>query len=137
MGSVALSPDVTLPDAVVPKREFSVERYSSSSASTPEAAETAAGSSGKTTQEPTPAPKRKGGRKPVSSASSSDMVMALMRAFRYMQRQRNGSRGTVKLKRPSVNDALSTSNNWRQPSSTMKRLSRISSRVTVRLPTSV
>lgn len=64
MGSVANS-DVTLPDAVVPKREPSIERYTSSAASSPERDDSAGAVSEKTNQEPAPAPKRKGGRKPV------------------------------------------------------------------------
>lgn len=67
MGSVS-NADATLPEAVVPKREPSIERYSSCSASTPGQAEGAgAGSEQQSqSQEPAPAPKRKGGRKPVS-----------------------------------------------------------------------
>ncbi|KIW25028.1 hypothetical protein, variant 3 [Cladophialophora immunda] len=68
MGSVA-NTDVTLPDAVVPKRESSGERYSSSSASTPEAADDAGGDEGHSSKEPAPAPKRKGGRKPIYATS--------------------------------------------------------------------
>ncbi len=65
MGSVA-NADVTLPDIVIPKRESSLDRYTSDSGSTPDLDDGAAGGSEQTTQEPTPAPKRKGGRKPVS-----------------------------------------------------------------------
>lgn len=62
MGSVA-NTDVTLPDAVVPKRESSLDRYSSFSGSTPEE-EDGIGEE-QVSLEPAPAPKRKGGRKPV------------------------------------------------------------------------
>ncbi|OAP57973.1 hypothetical protein AYL99_07063 [Fonsecaea erecta] len=68
MGSLA-NTDVTLPDAVVPKRESSVERYSSSSASTPEPTDDAGGDDGHLSKEPAPAPKRKGGRKPIYATS--------------------------------------------------------------------
>ncbi|KIW96377.1 uncharacterized protein Z519_03446 [Cladophialophora bantiana CBS 173.52] len=68
MGSVA-NTDVTLPDAVIPKRESSGEQYSSSSASTPEPADDTAGDAGHTSKEPAPAPKRKGGRKPIYATS--------------------------------------------------------------------
>ncbi|KIX02045.1 uncharacterized protein Z518_07984 [Rhinocladiella mackenziei CBS 650.93] len=68
MGSVA-NADVTLPDVVVPKRESSIDRYTSSSASTPEPGDAAGGSSEQATQEPTPVPKRKGGRKPIYATS--------------------------------------------------------------------
>ncbi|KAK6371293.1 hypothetical protein LTS17_009024 [Exophiala oligosperma] len=68
MGSVANS-DVTLPDAVVPKREPSIERYTSSAASSPERDDSAGAVSEKTNQEPAPAPKRKGGRKPIYATS--------------------------------------------------------------------
>lgn len=64
MGSVANS-DVILPDSVVPKREPSAERYTSSLASSPEPDDSTGAASEKHTQEPAPAPKRKGGRKPV------------------------------------------------------------------------
>lgn len=73
MGSVA-NHDATLPDAVVPKRESSVERYTSSTESTPEFDESVGGGSEKPTQEPTPAPKRKGGRKPVCLAQTFHRV---------------------------------------------------------------
>ena len=65
MGSVANS-DVTLPDAVVPKRESSLDRYSSSLGSTPEAEDGAQGGEDDVAPNPAPPPKRKGGRKPVS-----------------------------------------------------------------------
>ncbi|KAL2431573.1 hypothetical protein ABEF95_011607 [Exophiala dermatitidis] len=69
MGSLS-NADSTLPDAVVPKREPSIERYSSSSASTPGQAEaTTATGSEQPGQEPAPAPKRKGGRKPIYATS--------------------------------------------------------------------
>ncbi|KAL2424686.1 hypothetical protein ABEF91_001207 [Exophiala dermatitidis] len=69
MGSLS-NADSTLPDAVVPKREPSIERYSSSSASTPGQAEaTTATGSEQPAQEPAPAPKRKGGRKPIYATS--------------------------------------------------------------------
>ena len=66
MGSVA-NPDATLPEAVVPKRELSVERYTSSAASSPECDDSVEANSEKPSQDPAPAPKRKGGRKPVCS----------------------------------------------------------------------
>lgn len=68
MGSVA-NADVTLPDAVVPKRESSIERYTSSSASTPDPDDAAVDGLEQATQEPAPAPKRKGGRKPIYATS--------------------------------------------------------------------
>lgn len=63
MGSVA-NTDVTLSDAVVTKRESSVDRYSSFSASTPEDEDGPLGEE-QASLEPAPPPKRKGGRKPV------------------------------------------------------------------------
>ena len=68
MGSVAIS-DVTLPDAVVPKREPSLDRYSSSLVSTPEAGDGLHDYEERVATDPAPAPKRKGGRKPVSAWS--------------------------------------------------------------------
>ncbi|OAG34475.1 hypothetical protein AYO21_11384 [Fonsecaea monophora] len=68
MGSVA-DTDVTLPDAVVPKRESSGDRYSSCSASTPEPTDEAGGDEVHSSKEPAPAPKRKGGRKPIYATS--------------------------------------------------------------------
>jgi flagellar motility protein MotE (MotC chaperone) len=68
MGSVS-NADATLPDAVVPKRESSLERYSSCSASTPGQAEGVGAGSEQPSQEPAPAPKRKGGRKPIYATS--------------------------------------------------------------------
>jgi hypothetical protein len=65
MGSVA-NTDVTIPDAVVPKRELSIDDYLSDTPSTPDGNDTVEGSSEQPNPEPTPAPKRKGGRKPVS-----------------------------------------------------------------------
>ena len=65
MGSVA-NPDVTIPDAVIPKREASIEEYTDSSVSSPDPSDIAGVGSEQANQEPTPAPKRKGGRKPVS-----------------------------------------------------------------------
>jgi hypothetical protein len=59
--------DVTIPDAVVPKRELSLEEYSSSLDSTPEPSDNTGRGSEQPSQEPAPAPKRKGGRKPVST----------------------------------------------------------------------
>ena len=64
MGSVA-NTDVTLPDAVVPKRESSVDRYSSFSVSTPDEEDGVGAGEEQLPLEPAPAPKRKGGRKPV------------------------------------------------------------------------
>ncbi|ETI27698.1 hypothetical protein G647_00147 [Cladophialophora carrionii CBS 160.54] len=68
MGSVA-NTDVTLSDAVVPKRESSVDRYSSFSVSTPEGEDGAPGGEEHRAAEPAPAPKRKGGRKPIYATS--------------------------------------------------------------------
>ncbi|KAK5444385.1 hypothetical protein LTS15_010500 [Exophiala xenobiotica] len=68
MGSVA-NPDVSLPEAVVPKREPSVERYTSSTPSSPECDDSLEASSEKPSQDPAPAPKRKGGRKPIYATS--------------------------------------------------------------------
>jgi hypothetical protein len=68
MGSVANS-DVILPDSVVPKREPSAERYTSSLGSSPEPDDSTGATSEKHTQEPAPAPKRKGGRKPIYATS--------------------------------------------------------------------
>jgi hypothetical protein len=65
MGSVANN-DVTITDAVVPKRESSLDRYSSSTPSTPDADDGLPAAGDQVSQEPAPAPKRKGGRKPVS-----------------------------------------------------------------------
>lgn len=80
MGSVA-NTDVTIPDAVVPKREFSTEGYLSDTPSTADGNDTAEGSSEQPNPEPAPAPKRKGGRKPVSvneqDASRSNLLMHL------------------------------------------------------------
>ena len=70
MGSVT-NTDVTLPDAVVPKRELSIDDYTSDTPSTPDGIDGHEGSSEQTNQEPAPAPKRKGGRKPVSIISMS------------------------------------------------------------------
>lgn len=64
MGSVA-NTDVTLPDAVVPKRELSIDDYGSDTPSTPDEIETIGDGSEQANQEPVAAPKRKGGRKPV------------------------------------------------------------------------
>ncbi|KAK5196643.1 hypothetical protein LTR99_005432 [Exophiala xenobiotica] len=68
MGSVA-NPDVSLPEAVVPKREPSVERYTSSTPSSPECDDSVEANSEKPSQDPAPAPKRKGGRKPIYATS--------------------------------------------------------------------
>jgi len=68
MGSVA-NPDATLPETVVPKREPSVERYTSSAASSPECDDSVEANSEKPSQDPAPAPKRKGGRKPIYATS--------------------------------------------------------------------
>lgn len=65
MGSVANS-DVTVPDSVVPKRELSIDGYSSDSASDAEIGDHLDGAADLASQGPAPAPKRKGGRKPVS-----------------------------------------------------------------------
>lgn len=69
MGSVA-NTDVTLPDVVIPKRESSLERYSSSLDSTPDVEDAAADGDGDVPPEPAPVPKRKGGRKPVSFSAT-------------------------------------------------------------------
>ncbi|KIV80303.1 hypothetical protein, variant 1 [Exophiala sideris] len=69
MGSVA-NPDVTLPESVVPKREPSIDEYGSSLGDeTPEPDDSTGVGSEKQTQEPAPAPKRKGGRKPIYATS--------------------------------------------------------------------
>lgn len=68
MGSVA-NTDVTIPDAVVPKRELSIEDYLSDTPSSADGNDTAEGSSEHPNPEPTPAPKRKGGRKPIYATS--------------------------------------------------------------------
>ena len=64
MGSVAIT-DVTPSDAVVTKRESSVDRYSSFSASTQEEEDGGPAGEEHASLEPAPPPKRKGGRKPV------------------------------------------------------------------------
>ena len=71
MGSIANS-DVTVSDAVVPKRELSIDGYSSDSASDAEIGDHIDGAADQGSQGPAPAPKRKGGRKPVSIPSSND-----------------------------------------------------------------
>lgn len=65
MGSIA-NTDVTLPDAVVPKRELSIDGYTSDSASDAEIGDNLDGGPDQESQGPAPAPKRKGGRKPAS-----------------------------------------------------------------------
>lgn len=132
MGSVA-NADVMLPDAVVPKRESSIERYSSSSVSTPDPGEAAAGGSENTAHEPTPAPKRKGGRKPVSPPACMPYdIKSLTGSHRSMRPLKNENRETARPRLHSANDELNISSNSRPPSSTMRRLSRTSNKATVR-----
>ncbi|KIV88161.1 hypothetical protein, variant 1 [Exophiala mesophila] len=68
MGSIANS-DVTVSDAVVPKRELSIDGYSSDSASDAEIGDHIDGAADQASQGPAPAPKRKGGRKPIYATS--------------------------------------------------------------------
>lgn len=77
MGSVA-NTDVTIPDAVVPKRELSIEDYLSDTPSSADGNDTAEGGSEQPNPEPTPAPKRKGGRKPVSIVTVSRKKQSFM-----------------------------------------------------------
>src|SRR5882757_5849597 len=135
MGSVA-NADVTLPDAVVPKRESSIERYTSSSASTPDPDDAAVDGLEQATQEPAPAPKRKGGRKPVSFLPILRDPRSLTRSHRSMRPLKNANRETVRRKQHFANVELNTSNNSRPLYNTMKRTSRISSKATVRRRTS-
>jgi len=130
MGSVAPA-DVTIPDAVVPKIEPGQESFSSSSASSPEPdAKAEPEASSERSQERPPAPKRKGGRKPVSGARVDRLTdVRVDEPSRYMRPRKSASRGTGRRRRPSGNDAPSTSSNSKPRSSTMKRRCRISSRV--------
>jgi hypothetical protein len=65
MGSVANTDVTSSSDTVAPKRESSLDRYSSSLASTPEGEGTQPADE-EAPSAPAPPPKRKGGRKPVS-----------------------------------------------------------------------
>ena len=109
MGSVA-NTDVTIPDAVVPKREFSLERYSSSPDSTLEGEDGVTAGDEQAPSAPAPAPKRKGGRKPVSQLDLNPSAL-LTQPHRSMQHRRSGSREIDRHKRPFANDVLNTSNN--------------------------
>jgi hypothetical protein len=134
MGSVANS-DVTLPDAVVPKRESSIDRYSSSTVSTPEALlDGPAAEEDQVPTGPAPPPKRKGGRKPVSPPGHQRCIVILTMS-RYMLLQKNVNREIAKPKPPFVSDGQSTLNNSRPLSSNMRRILPIYSKAIVLLPT--
>ena len=136
MGSVA-NTDVTITDAVVPKREASIERYTDSSASTPEPSDTAGAGSEQASKEPVPAPKRKGGRKPVRFSRIAEKIVYSHKLPRSMRHPKNANNGIVKRRPHFESDGPSISNNSRPLSSTMRRLSKISSKVTAPRPMSV
>jgi hypothetical protein len=135
MGSVANS-DVTLPDAVVPKRESSIDRYSSSTVSTPEALlDGPIAEEDQVPAGPAPPPKRKGGRKPVSLAQYQQRPPTLI-TTRSMLLRKNVNREIAKPRRPFVSAGPNTLNNSRLPSSSMRRILPIYSKAIVLLPMS-